>query len=418
MHYEFEILDSLVLDKLRPSFAFSLPDESLAECLSIALTEKSRIKRNLYKSVFELKEDRLIEIYIHNHQKRLIFLADNLHDYLNSNRQSSDKQTIISECIISAWESLYPVIEELLFYIESHFSKYVNPNEKIPERLKQTIAREFQECLLYIDQFRNTQNAELISIATNPVVKFIDNQQVASFRQLSYLKELIKQYWGFEKQSKENDYGVYLKNSLFYINFNTLSFLHFLIDEILQELDLMDSVPDKIERLSWYLKTTNQSHVHSDFVYKPKSQSIKELLLHWIEDEIYHLEKSLKTFEFSKQAANSLVNSSFKLETDLTVNQYAFLIRVFAEVGIYKNKSKTKLADFFAVNTNTKGADIVSSRNLRNNLYGTDENDREVIKNVAIKILNYIQGLKVIIPLLYILQGDMSLIWSIIPLTA
>jgi hypothetical protein len=415
LHFELEILESLVLSKLNPSAATSIPNKSLMEYDAVAFTESSKIKMNLFKSVFELKKDQLIEIYIHRHHKHLIFLADNLHEFLNSNRQTSDKQTIISDSIIKSWETVYHIIDDLLLFIENHFSKYINLNEKIPERLKQSTICEFNECLTYIEQFKNYQTTSLIEIAVGPVVDFTVNEKDISFAQLFYLKELTKQFVGFEKQTKVSEYGIFLKKRLFHINFNDLSFLYYLTGEILQVINSFDSLPDKIEKLFWYTKITNQFHINPELAYIPRYPSIKVLLLQWLEDEIFHREKSFKPKSVKE---DSFTNSDFKLETDLSVDQYAFLIRVLTEVGVYKNKSKTKLADFFAKNTNTKRVNVVSSRNLRNNFYGTDTDDREVIKNVAIKMLNYIKGLNVLIPLLYISQADNFLVSNIIPLTS
>jgi hypothetical protein len=410
LHYEFKILDPLVISKLNPSFVFSLSDDELEECASLALTEVSTIQNKLFNAVFELKESHLIEIYICRHQKQLIFLADSLNAYLLSKEQLSDIQQTVSISVIKLWESVYQLIEDLLTFIETHFSKYLDPDKKIPERLKIDFANQCNEYLSYIEQFKNSETEELIQIATYPVLEFIDNQKTITYCQFTYLKELTLQYFGFKKQAKETDYAIYLIKRLFYINFNTLPFLQYLTAEIQQVLNSIENEKDKIEKLSWFHKIASQTHINPDLVFNPKSNSIKVLILQYIEDEISH--KSQLTTTANHSESILIESLGIKLETDLSVDQYAFFIRVVFESGLYKNISKLKLADFFSQNTNTKMTEGVSAKNFRNKMYEADVRDQEVVKSYIIKMLSYIQNFKIIIFLLYAFRVCNSLILS------
>jgi len=103
--------------------------------------------------------------------------------------------------------------------------------------------------------------------------------------------------------------------------------------------------------------------------------------------------------------SQTTIEDEFKLITDLSVPEYAFLLRTFVETGLYKNKDKDKpLTRLFALKTKTKGTASVSPENLRKLFYKDDYKVREAVKVVVIKMLNYIQNLNILFILLRTFQ--------------
>ena len=83
MHCDLEILESLVFNKLKPSFASTISNELIEECESFTKNGTSKIKKSLIMDVLEIKDNQIIEIYIHEHQDKLISLADTLYSYIS-----------------------------------------------------------------------------------------------------------------------------------------------------------------------------------------------------------------------------------------------------------------------------------------------------------------------------------------------
>jgi hypothetical protein len=222
-------------------------------------------------------------------------------------------------------------------------------------------------------------------------------QQETTFVQYQYWKELTKQYMGFKSQSTESDYALYLRNRLFRINFNTLTFVYYLSDEILRIVDLQETEQDKVAKLLWYHKYISQHHIYPELAYNPEASTIKEYLLRFVDDEIDYRKTSLVSL--LEETLASLPHGKF--ETILTVNQYALLVSAIYEAHIFINISKAKFSEGCASIVITKGSSNVSSKNMRNKMYASSLQDQEFIREIVIRILNYLQRLKVGLILLY-----------------
>jgi hypothetical protein len=119
--------------------------------------------------------------------------------------------------------------------------------------------------------------------------------------------------------------------------------------------------------------------------------SVKELLIEWINEEIFFLEKIIQLEKLPKSNSDLIDIKEFKLITDLSVPQLGFLIRIFIDSGLIKNKNLRAVTKFFAQFTKTKGSSNLSSGSLSNKFYDQSGNVEEVVKGVIINMLNQIQ---------------------------
>src|SRR5690606_6409045 len=108
----------------------------------------------------------------------------------------------------------------------------------------------------------------------------------------------------------------------------------------------VDSSSGRIQRLSFFLKMVNQTQVKPGVGYNRTIHSLKEQLAEWIAEEVFYLEKMHKLNE--KNAAGTVLAEGFKLKTEMSVSQLAYLLRVFIETKVINNKNVSDLIRFFS----------------------------------------------------------------------
>lgn len=291
--------------------------------------------------------------------------------------------------------SVYLTLEDLLNTIETQFPKYFNINAFLPNRKRILAMHQFSVNLSDLNDLNNLIPSKLFTIITNPVKDFIDNPSAATYRKLNYLIRYLKEISSYRNTDNTvTNLSEHIQRKLIAINFNSLSFFNWVTTEILNKINDLDDITAKLEKLSWYLKEINQIPVISGLYFNPNQKSIKELLSEWIIEEHVHIENNAHRLAINSPASENQTIQNFKLVTDLSVPQLAFLIRSFMQTGLYKNKNDdVRIAKLFASNTKTKGTLTISPKSLRQHFYKNDDKTREVVKTAIIKILNYIQTL-------------------------
>jgi hypothetical protein len=395
-----EILESLVLGKLTTN-PNETSDQNYGEIIAIAQAEQKKIKNKLAETLFLTDESRF-EFYIHKVQNDITHLLDQLYNFLDS------EETILSIAQNSPLSfkdlqiSVYYILEDMLDYIESQFPKYFNLEAAIPNRKRVIAIRQFSDNLEDLYKYQDLIPSKLLVITALPIKNFIKDPSSSTYRCYYYLKRYMMEISNFRNSEIHRvDLSYYIIRKLIRLNFNTVTFFNFITIEISKNVNQLEIVSEKIDQLSWYLKEVNQTLVIPDIGYIPHQRPIKGLLSEWIIEEIDHLDKSLHKSLTQAQIVKNKIDENFKIQTDLSVPQYAFLLRTFVETGLFKNKDQDKaLTKLFALITKTKGAENISPESLRKLFYKDDEKVREVVKTAIIKMLNYIQTLNILLILL------------------
>ena len=89
-------------------------------------SEKEEIKKHITTQVFSIKKEKRIELFIQQYKCALIRLVNAVFNFKNTALPA-----------LAALAEIYLlVITDLLFFIENHFTRYFNLNEKIPNSYK------------------------------------------------------------------------------------------------------------------------------------------------------------------------------------------------------------------------------------------------------------------------------------------
>jgi len=181
-----------------------------------------------------------------------------------------------------------------------------------------------------------------------------------------------------------------IKERLIYLNFNSWRFLDYLADKIRCKNRKEENLTDKILIYYNQLKCINQTFIKPKVALYPDGNSLKEMLVDWITEEIYVLEKEHQYNCSNETDKKQFVSGGIKLPVNLSVPQLAYITRVFVKIGLIGNIKLTDLLDFLSINMLTKKAENLSAKNLNNHYYAPDDKSTAVVKTYMIEAINEI----------------------------
>jgi hypothetical protein len=243
-------------------------------------------------------------------------------------------------------------------------------------------------------QSLSPEPCKYLDIVISVLSSLIQNSEKISFHKVLYLRRLVDEILIFNHQNKEEDFSAFVKQKLFYMNFNCESLVSCLTSAYEKEIEKIESVQDKIIQLAWYLKRVTQMPSQNDFQYNRHQKSLKDKVSNWIVEEMCYLEKRLLLSNIQIPIDKTNESSGTKLQTSMSVPQLAYFLRILVEQEIIKYPSDKELLKFYAEHTSTKRAESISPESLRIKFYDIEDTTRDEVKSIIIRILNYIQNQK------------------------
>ncbi len=385
MKCDLNILDSLILNDLNPAnLKEAYSEKEYSEWLSIAQEFKIQYENNFLIDLFSLKEERLIKQHVYCHQERLTFLSDQLFVFINHNENTNN--TPLSLTAIQ--KSVCKIIEDLILFLRERFPKYFRCLQPAPKKLIHSVRKEFSESLHTLKS-QLTGDNKLWEIALEPYEIFTRGEKKSlSFKEIDYLKDLLNELKNVPGSILfQNDEGI-IKKILFSNNFNSWKFLFYLTEEIKNSVEAEDTLTGQLEKYYWHQKVVNQSLTKPSLFLHYKRASIKDSLSAWISEEIIFVEKRFQLLQPVNGSQNRLINGNFKIETELSVPQLAFFIRILTETGTIRNKNLKELLGFFSRHFQTKRVLNISLASLYSKYYNVTDSDKSVVKSFLIRMLN------------------------------
>ncbi len=397
MQYELDKLEKLVmndLDAFDP--ALELDPKAYGIVKSSILEETERIKKAFVKKSFTSKKEKQMEFYIHYHQESIINLFDYVVSYLGAYNLEPLHSMPEEYTRIHLYQTVYLSLEQLLAFIERHFSKYFNQDAKSPESYRYIVHREIQEKVPDVRHRLEKKgiDKQLMAIALFPLDEFIEgvHRKEVSYRRLIYYKELLNELYELGDAQLENEkLNLQVCMVLCYLNYNANRFYKYCIQKISQYIQKQRSLSGQMEKLAYLLKLNNQIQVKPGFAYHPKAHTFQEQLSEWITEELHYLEKRQQLLNPYPANADEPVQKNFKLKTDLSVPQLAYFLKLLIETGIIKNKNTLEVIRFTAGIIQTKNTENISWGGLRARFYQPQQHAVETIKDRVISFLNYIR---------------------------
>jgi hypothetical protein len=389
LKYELEKLEQIIANDLLAAREkdVHIMKEQFESLKNILQDETDRIKKKFVHEIYAFEDERHLERYIQLHQQELIRLMDQLASIRNNENVANNQD----------YHELYRLacraVEELLTFIERHFTKYFDQDTKAPESYISLAGSDIVKSFGELQDRLKDLNADiyLIDLVLHPMKKFIENIPMGqiSYRKIIYVKEIQKDLHRIIDSIKdEGTIDDDLRLEMLYLNYNTIKYFRYYTNYVVAQLESVDSSSGRIERLSYFLKMVNQTQVKPGVGYNRTIHTLKEQLAEWIAEEVFYLEKMHKLNE--KNAAGTALADDFKLKTEMSVSQLAYLLRVFIEARIINNKNVSDLIRFFSRFFQTKRLESISYESFRVRYYNTEDGTKRSVRNMLLLMVDYI----------------------------
>lgn len=385
LKYELDKLEHVVANELLASCQkdVCITSDQLASSKHTLREETERIKKKFVHEIYAFEDERHLERYIQLHQQELIRLTDQLAGAVNKNEDPYYYELYRHTC---------QAIEELLTFIERHFTKYFDQDTKAPESYIKLAGSDIVKVFGNLQERLKGLNTDtnLIDLVLHPMRKFIElipSGQI-SYRKIIYIREIQKEIQRIIDSTNPVNIDDGLRSELLYLNYNAIKYFRYYTTFIVTQVENVDSSSARIERLSYFLKMVNQTQVKPDVGYNRAIHSLKEQLSEWLLEEIFYLEKMHKLNE--KNASGMALTDDFKLKTEMSVSQIAYMLRVFIEIKLIHNKNVSEVIRFFSRFFQTKRLENISYESFRVRYYNTEDSTRRSVRNILLMMVDHI----------------------------
>jgi hypothetical protein len=364
VRYELEDLEKLLSSK-------SLGETFIDEQFS---AEVDRIKRSMINEVFSFEDERHLERYIQYHQQAIIRMLDQEFSQ-SSNLQTRD-------------------LEELLTFIERHFTKYFDQDAKAPDAylhaIRKSTLTNTKRIFKALTEFKSDHR--LIEIVLQSLNKINDRSAklAITYRKIMYAKDVQKELLQLiESTPSENSVNNELLKLIYYLNYNSTKSLVYHAHLVNQIVTTTDTNSEKLEKLSLLIKQINQAQVKPGIAYNPRAASIKDQVNNYIAEEVEYLERvSVLNSDVVDEKQGK--TGTYKVKLELSVAQLSYLIKIFVSTTIIQNTSVNELLRFFAKIVVTKKAEGVSYDSLRAKYYNVESTTRLAVREMLSSLIAFI----------------------------
>jgi len=346
---------------------------------NLFIKEINNMRTYLNRKSFPIKNERNFELLVHEYQNVIAFWLDNL--FLANEKGNFPQQVFVL------------VIRELqnfLVFIHKRYERFFNPEARVP----MIIIKETREKLKTgIEKLRNhllkeCGNDELTELALFPFVKIVnhDLEKKITYHNLFYLRKIEKAFLHFKYDNKNGgccgDKPLY--ELMVLMNYNNPEVVAFIIDKIMDQLELIHTIEDKIDKLRFFLKEWNQFKERSNIAYKSYLKSLKEQVVEWISEELIYLCKHLFLQTTSTEAVEKATKIEEKLQLSISAEVLTVIVRAAKDNKLIINKYNKSVFENMSKYVSTKKAENLSVNSLIKKSY--DPNRRA--KDTAIDILH------------------------------
>lgn len=362
-----------------------IADPSLSSKIT---TETSRIKQKFIDEVFSFEDERHLERYIQYHQQAIIGLMDKVALFLHTD-------VLIQPARKAFYSMVYPALEELLTFIERHFTKYFDQDAKAPEGYVSIARKDAKAGIKKIQkEFEGKAEPRLLALLLHVLEKIRDSSpgQRITYRRILYAKEVQKELYRLAGSSTDSkDVNEELRQIMYYLNYNAVKVLTYHAHYFTALLDAAETRTDKIEKLSFALKLINQSQVKPGVRYNQNSLPLKDQLTNYIVEEINYQERLQQLSGSPPDKSNDSFMPGFKLKFEASVSQLACLLRIFIETKLIQNNNLTQIMQFLVKFVITKRSETISFGSLRSKFYNVERGTKDSVRSMLLSMVNYLE---------------------------
>lgn len=304
------------------------------------------------------------------------------------------------------WSNLYRIIyinlAELLSFLEQKFERYMDVDCKIPGLYLIKAQGKFrQDVEVLKDSFVSSSiDEELLSIAFMPFSELLSIRYTSysiTYRQLHYLTEMNKRLFelldaGEERQAPTER----LQDLLLTLNFNSLPYFQYWIATITSQIADLSTIREKLDRLMFLQKKISQVTMRPGLIFNKLRPSLQSKMQSWLAEEIAYYKETFALSNSSHLHDELSRWKDFKIQTVFSVPQIGHILKLLLDSGLYLNKNRSEVLDFFSYFFASVKQDSVSSGSLRSNFYKDNAAVSKAVRDILMDLVNRSQkGLNV-----------------------
>lgn len=357
-------------------------NESIVEDFRKFLAEEGeKIKTSIVSQIGQVSKKKEVRKYIRHQQQNLIVLNSSLikHTY-------PEKLAILSNQLESTvlFYYTYKTLEDLLNFMENHFTGYFDPDAWLPLSYRLIAVHEIKQDIELLETKLVESNVDhkLVTIIFVEFWQVLDVEctNEITWRKVKYLKVLkneLMQILELDNQNKTDS----IRELLISLNFNTASFFTYYTNLIIAEFNAVEDSSNRFEKLALCMKQINQVRDRHGYIFDIRYRPIKEQITAWLGEELnFHQTTQLSLdLDHPNQSNSNLA----KIELDLPVAQLSCLLYGFKEGEIIKNKKMLDVFRTISETVTSKRSDKLSAEGLRTRYYNIEHSARtEIIRKL------------------------------------
>jgi hypothetical protein len=346
--------------------------------------EVERIKQTLIYEVFHFEDERHLERYIQYHQQSLIRLMDRANMQLDAKQGDKEINHVF-----------YNALDELLSFVERHFTKYFDQDAKAPEGYLALARKDSRENISKLKKVLSDLGADerLSELVLHVLRKVADSNadKGATYRKVMYAKEVVKEINRIGSKGVHASIDEDLRQLMYYLNYNSLKVVTYHAHYISSILDKAETRTEKIEKLSLMLKEVTQAQVKPGIGYNMHSASLKNQLCEYITVELEYHERLQQLIQRPPGQGSDDFLSGFKLKFEASVSQLAYLLKVLIDTKIIINNNLSQVINFIVRFVVTRRSESISYGSLRSKYYNVEAGTKESVRNMLLSMIQYIE---------------------------
>lgn len=354
--------------------------------------EKEQAIAGFHRLVFDLKGEGKIQRAIRGYQEKIVMLADHItigmknEDILRAGELDEQEPSWTAVC-----KSTLRTLLELLYQVEDKFSRYIELEGRIPMAYIVFARHKFDTRLTVLTSALGVAgvSSQLKEFIRLPFLEFLceDEGRIITYQRLHYLNALMIELCKIMPVSANmEDIDGCIQEKLWELNFNHRNFFIYCTTCIKEQVKGFQP-KERLEHLIWLLKEVNQIQHKHGMVYNPLDENLKRQLHLWLTEEInYMKDVGLIPAPLSGSSARW---KDFKVETQFSVAQMAYCIKLLCDTGMFTNPNKSELLEFFTEFFSTVKQPRISYGSLRKNFYNDNASAAAGVREILITLLNH-----------------------------
>lgn len=355
------------------------PDHEVVSTIEQWIKENVLFRIGLLERLTDFSNEKDKCQFIQIHQVLVIKILDRIY--------SLGKEEVNPEAR-SVFNALTNHLQETLDFMEEFVPKYFDRNEKMPIPYflaSKDLLNKSSEFLGRAISGNELIDEKLGSLVLKVFESFISEKRVTpTYLDLEYLNDLLHE---ISPNVDAMDTQA-LRSKLYYLNFNTASFIDYEFERLVQLVINLESPKQKIAVLKHEQKKINQWSTKLNYAYSNLMPSLKDQVNSWINEEVRFLEGG-----HSQYASGDTLQSTDKIHTTLSVAKLALIIRLLVVDKIIVNRAVAPMLKIVAKMFTTLQKDDISFTSLEAKYHAPDKATITTVRDMLFKWINILDRL-------------------------